>query len=293
MKIEAKLWPLEGEQDFKEIWPSDVVFELTWPIFNLDLDIIQTNTLVKFHEDWSKIVASRGWTRFKEIWPNDLVSELTWPIFNINRDVIRTNILVKICEDWSKSVASRGWTRFKEIWPSDLVFDPTWPIFKSDWDIIQTNILVKFHDDWSKTLASTEGEQGFREISPSDLVFDRTWPIFKFDLDITKTNILVKFHEDWNKTVASRGWMLTMDYAWRMYDRRSVITTAHLEHFMLRWAKKNTKKQNNIIMQSFHDVIKTLTVLWANSADDKLMTFFFPVCCQKKDFDETSCKLSH
>ena len=51
MKIEAKLWLLEGEQGFKEIWPSDLIFELTWPIFKLDQDIIRTNILVNFHED--------------------------------------------------------------------------------------------------------------------------------------------------------------------------------------------------------------------------------------------------
>ena len=29
MKIEAKLWPLESEQGFEEIWPSDLVFDPT------------------------------------------------------------------------------------------------------------------------------------------------------------------------------------------------------------------------------------------------------------------------
>ena len=60
--FEAKLWPLEGEQGFKDIWPSDLVFDLTWPIFELERDIIMSNILVKFHEDCSKTVASRGWT---------------------------------------------------------------------------------------------------------------------------------------------------------------------------------------------------------------------------------------
>ena len=40
MKIEAKLWPLEGEQGFTEIYPSDLVFNPTWPIFEFDRDII-------------------------------------------------------------------------------------------------------------------------------------------------------------------------------------------------------------------------------------------------------------
>ena len=29
MEIEAKLWLQESEQDFKEIWPSDLVIDLT------------------------------------------------------------------------------------------------------------------------------------------------------------------------------------------------------------------------------------------------------------------------
>ena len=46
MKIKAKLWILEGEQGFELLWPSDLVFDSTWPIFKLDRDIIKTNILV-------------------------------------------------------------------------------------------------------------------------------------------------------------------------------------------------------------------------------------------------------
>ena len=53
MKTETKLWPLESEQGLKEIWPSDLVFDPTWPIFKLDLDIIKTNILVEYHDKWS------------------------------------------------------------------------------------------------------------------------------------------------------------------------------------------------------------------------------------------------
>ena len=35
-KIGPKLWPQECLQDFSIIWPSDLVFNPTWPIFNLD-----------------------------------------------------------------------------------------------------------------------------------------------------------------------------------------------------------------------------------------------------------------
>ena len=60
MKIDVKLRSLEGEKGYKEIWPRDLVFDPTSPLFELDRDINQTNILVKFHEDWSKTVASRG-----------------------------------------------------------------------------------------------------------------------------------------------------------------------------------------------------------------------------------------
>ena len=64
MKIEEKLLHPEGENCFKEIWPNDLVFKLAWSIFKPDQDIIKNNFLVKFLEDWSKTVASKGWTRF-------------------------------------------------------------------------------------------------------------------------------------------------------------------------------------------------------------------------------------
>ena len=62
MKIEAKVWPLDSEQGLKEILPSDLVFDLTLPLFEIDRDM--SIILVKFHEDWSKTVASREWTKF-------------------------------------------------------------------------------------------------------------------------------------------------------------------------------------------------------------------------------------
>ena len=60
IKIQEKLWPLEGERCFKAILPSDLVFDPTWPIFKLNHDIIKMNILGKFYEDRSKTVAFRG-----------------------------------------------------------------------------------------------------------------------------------------------------------------------------------------------------------------------------------------
>ena len=53
MKIEAKLWPLVGEQGFQEIWPVDLVFESAWPILKLDRDIVQVKILSKFDDVWT------------------------------------------------------------------------------------------------------------------------------------------------------------------------------------------------------------------------------------------------
>ena len=36
-------------KEFSKIWPSDLVFDPTWPIFELSLDIVKTNILTKFH----------------------------------------------------------------------------------------------------------------------------------------------------------------------------------------------------------------------------------------------------
>ena len=41
MKIKEKLWPTEGEKDYKEIWPSDLFFDPAWSIFKLHQDIIK------------------------------------------------------------------------------------------------------------------------------------------------------------------------------------------------------------------------------------------------------------
>ena len=39
------MWPLECKQEFPKIYPGDLVFDQTWPIFELDLDIFKTNIL--------------------------------------------------------------------------------------------------------------------------------------------------------------------------------------------------------------------------------------------------------
>ena len=40
MNFGSKLCLLETTQGFSKIWPSDLVFDPTWPSFELDLDIM-------------------------------------------------------------------------------------------------------------------------------------------------------------------------------------------------------------------------------------------------------------
>jgi len=46
-------------KEFSMIWPGDIVFYPTWPIFELGLEIVKTNILTKFHQNRVENVASR------------------------------------------------------------------------------------------------------------------------------------------------------------------------------------------------------------------------------------------
>jgi len=62
IKIRSQCWPLECKQEFPKIWPGDLVFYPTWPIFKLGLDIGKTNILTKFHKNRITNVDLRVWT---------------------------------------------------------------------------------------------------------------------------------------------------------------------------------------------------------------------------------------
>ena len=69
MNLWSKLCRLEGTEGFSKIWPSDLDFDLAWPSFKSDLDImiinnLTINNLTKFHELWIKTVPSKMYTRF-------------------------------------------------------------------------------------------------------------------------------------------------------------------------------------------------------------------------------------
>ena len=58
MMITSKMWPLEHQQGFPLIWPGDLVSDIKWPSFKLDLEIMKTNILSNIYDDYLKNVTS-------------------------------------------------------------------------------------------------------------------------------------------------------------------------------------------------------------------------------------------
>ena len=119
MKIGHEMWLLQCLQGFSFFWPSDLVFDPAWPSFELDRVIIGTNLLTKFHEDRTRNVASRVFTRFlysqigKTAPPTGRhVFQRTGTSFKLDQHIIKTNILTKLPEDWAWNVTSTVFTRF-------------------------------------------------------------------------------------------------------------------------------------------------------------------------------------
>ena len=114
MKIGPKLWPLECSQGFSMIWPTDLVFDPTSPIFETEWDIVKMIILSKFDEDWTKTVASRVFTRF--------VHDLTYsPSFWPNVTHIRS--WLRYCQDdhseqvWWRLVQNCGLLSVHKVFP--------------------------------------------------------------------------------------------------------------------------------------------------------------------------------
>ena len=64
MMIISKMWPLEHQQGFPLIWPGDLISDIKWPSFKLDLEINQTNILSNIYDDYLKNVTSGVLTVF-------------------------------------------------------------------------------------------------------------------------------------------------------------------------------------------------------------------------------------
>ena len=57
--IASKMLPLVCKQVFPLICLGDLVFDPKQPSIKADLDSIEANILIKFHQDWVKTVTSR------------------------------------------------------------------------------------------------------------------------------------------------------------------------------------------------------------------------------------------
>jgi len=148
------MWPLVCKQDSYMIWPSDLSFDPTQPMIHLEWDIIKTNILSKFEEDWVKMLPQESRQEYSKIWPSDLfflsdpTNDRTWPSYHPEKHSGHVwGRLDKKCAP--KSVKKY----FSKNGPSDLHSNPTQLMIHLDRDIIMTNILNKFEEDWAKNVA--------------------------------------------------------------------------------------------------------------------------------------------
>ncbi|KAH3813632.1 hypothetical protein DPMN_142097 [Dreissena polymorpha] len=155
------------------------VFQANIPgiFFKIIQDIVETNFLTKFHEDWTINAASRVLTRqYKEkcYAPGGHVFKATKTIFELIQDIIGTNLLTKFCDDRKIKVF---YSHIGKNAP------PPWLPY-----IIGMNRLTEFHEDRTTN-----------ENAPllGSYVFQANITIFELIKDITKTNLLTIFHEDW------------------------------------------------------------------------------------------------
>ncbi|KAH3747507.1 hypothetical protein DPMN_181934 [Dreissena polymorpha] len=111
------------------------VFQANVTIFKLIQDIIETNLLTKFHEDWT----------INENCP------APWrPYIN------ETNVLTKFHDDWAKIVTSRVFTRntlLNEDWAPNVT-STVFTSFALSRGINGTNVLTTFHKDQTINVAS-------------------------------------------------------------------------------------------------------------------------------------------
>ncbi|KAH3886213.1 hypothetical protein DPMN_010214 [Dreissena polymorpha] len=189
------------------------VFQANITIFELIQDIIKTNLLTKFHEDWTIHVASRvlAMKNAPPLFHDDRrinvtsrgkmsrlrgghVFQPTVIIFELVQDIIGMNLLTEFHEDRTINVASRVLTRFyyshirKNAPPlGSHVFQSNVIIFELIQDINKTNLLTKFHEDWTINVTSRENAP-----PPGGHVLKETKSIFELIQDIIGTNILTK-----------------------------------------------------------------------------------------------------
>ncbi|KAH3882810.1 hypothetical protein DPMN_006755 [Dreissena polymorpha] len=122
------------------------LFQAKVTIFELIQDIIKTNLLTRFHEDWTITVASI-----------ENCSAPWRPYIN------EINVLTTFHDDWAKIVTSRVFTRntaphpgghLHEDWASNVT-STVFTSFELSRGINGTNVLTKFHLDQTINVASS------------------------------------------------------------------------------------------------------------------------------------------
>ncbi|KAH3823101.1 hypothetical protein DPMN_124899 [Dreissena polymorpha] len=121
------------------------VFQPTGTIFELVQDIIRTNVLTKFHEDWTINLTSTVKTAPP---PGGHVFLPTGTIFKLVKNFIGTHVPTKFHDDWTKNVTSRPYYENCHA-PWHPGFSTTRSIFELVQDINGTHVLTKFHEDWT------------------------------------------------------------------------------------------------------------------------------------------------
>ncbi|KAH3844958.1 hypothetical protein DPMN_087225 [Dreissena polymorpha] len=189
--------PLEYKEVKLQLMKSHV-FQANIIIFKLIQDIIETNFLTKFHEDWIINVDSTVLTSKNAPPPNGHVFKATKTIFKLIQDIFGTNLLTKFHDDRKINVTSRVLTRKKAPPPI---------IFVLVQYIIGMNLLTEFHEDRTINVASRV--HIWKNAPPlGNHVFQANITIFKFIQDINKKNLLTKFHEDYT-------YMLYYSHIWK------------------------------------------------------------------------------
>ncbi|KAH3881593.1 hypothetical protein DPMN_005519 [Dreissena polymorpha] len=226
--------------------PGDHVFPATGTIFELVQDLIGTNLLTKFHDDWTINMASRVLTRKNATppWRLYIIGTNLVTKFHDDRTInVASRVLIRknapppsghFHEDRKINVASRVLTRKNAPPQGGHIFQPTGIIFELVQYIIEINLPSKFHEDWTINVASRVKNAP----PPGGHVFQATETIFEVIQDIIGMNLLTKFHEDLTINVASRvltRQMLTLHDALRTTDGgKKAITKAHHEHIVLK-----------------------------------------------------------
>ncbi|KAH3799127.1 hypothetical protein DPMN_152731 [Dreissena polymorpha] len=97
-----------------------LVFQQTRTVLELGLDLIQTNLLSIFGDDWSKTVSVRINTTLSS---GGYVFKGMGAIFEHSLDIIRANVLSNCHEDFTTNITSRALTGTKIPPPGCHVFN--------------------------------------------------------------------------------------------------------------------------------------------------------------------------